>query len=259
MKDLLVYSFNNTAETGQVLSPLPMQYPQEAIPETLRAWKQREIEQIDGKDSLDNRWDHDKIAEVDRNSNQSVFFASGSKGKLSRLLVSYKHMLSLSSEEDNETQWKQITLLKSATEIRSILAQTLHKALDQIERDGYTDDRTNNALVRLSVNTAYINEALTQALVDFMNKNPDPEYDDGEKRNHFLFENALNKGAEYHIADIRHGGVDEQCMRIVESLGHIANNNALGRPPSGKEVAINQTTNFDSLVKNAVFGSPIEP
>ncbi len=262
MNDLIKVNFNNIADNGKVLSPLPNRFPDIELPPEILNYVQDEITKIDGESALARRWDYDAIADKDENSYQSIYYAASTKGKIARLLIDYKNMLSYDNGmgKKNSEQWKNATLLKSASDINNILENQICKALDELEDQSFLKDETNNALIQTSINAAYINESITKSLLDFMERHPDTDYNNGDKKSHFLFDNPLTKGGQYHLADIRHGDIEDQCMLVVDGAKianqYRASTGVLIQSGAHNQVALVQKNNFVDLVKRAVLGSP---
>ena len=257
VNEIIQKQFNNIAEDGKVLSPLPQAYPSTPLSDEISQYISQKIAEIEGADSFDRRWDFDKIADKDNDSFQTIYLASATKGKTSRLLIDYKNMLNLDGlGNNNEKQWENATLLQTTVKIRENLTRCLNNAFDELEDSQHISDETSQALVQLSVNASYVNEAMTRSMLDFMERNPDEEYENGNKQKHFLFDSSLSKGGQYHLADIRHGNTQDQCMLVAEGA-KLANQHrmmSLDNLSDKTNLLSNQNSNFEDTLRKSVFG-----
>lgn len=256
MENITIKNFNNVAENGQILSPLPASYPDVELTDTVKAFTDEKINEIEGESSLSKKWNFNDIINADDNSFKSIYLAASTVGKISRLLIDYKNMLAKSGPgENNQTQWKNATILKTSYTLKDLLTENIEHALEEIKEQGFLSDDRNQELVELSVNASYANEEMIKSILNFMEQNPDPEYDSGQKQDHFLFENPLSKGGQYHLADIRHGNTQDQCMLVAEGA-NLANRHRLSLPDfSGTNTEnLPAQQSFDHLIKRAVFG-----
>ena len=191
-----------------------------------------------------------------------MYYAVSTKGKTHRLLIDFKNMLNLDDMgQDNQSQWKNATLLKTAIETHKLHTSMLNDALDELKENGYLTDERNRTLIQLSVSSAYVNESMIKGLLEFMERNPDQEYEDGNKDKHFAFDSTNSLGGYFHLADIRHGKIEDQCLLVSEGAKfakmHVATNPLLRSEskPQNNDITVVQNHNYEDMVRTAVFGN----
>ncbi len=255
MSEITVKNFSNISQNGQVLSPLPHAYPNTPLPDEIKKFTDEKTHEIEGESSLSKRWDLSNIINTDDNTFQNIFLASSTTGKLSRLLIDYKNLLTIDGlGSDNQKQWKNATLLKTANTLKELLEQNVHNALNEVEQQKHLSNDTSKKLAELSVTASYINEEIIRSILSFMERHPDAEYENGDKRDHFLFETPTSKGGQYHLADIRHGNTQDQCLLVVEGA-KLANKHRLTLPDfSEKTENLPTQDSFNDLIKSSLFG-----
>ncbi len=250
--------FNATASDGKVLSPLAQEYPNTPLPQEIKDYVKQQVSLIDDADHLDRRYDFDEFVDAENDSFQALYYAFSTKGKLRRLSIDYSNMINHDGlGEDNQTQWKRATLLKSAIDIRSALATSLDTALNELGEQNFLSDTTIQNLVQLSVATGHVNIAMTEELHDFMQRNPDPAYDSGDKEKHFLFDATNSMGGHFHIPDLRHGAPEEQLSLVSEGVS-LAQSQRYTFPQlrnsERNQLTVNRSIKFDDLVKRSIWG-----
>lgn len=251
-------TFNSLASDGKVLSPIEQEYPNTPLPQEILDYVAHNTAVLDDKDYVDRRYSFDDFADTENDTFNALYYAFSTKGKLRRLTIDYVNMLNHDElGEDNPTQWKRATILKSAIDARDLLAKHLNDALDEIEEQNYISDKTITDLVHLSVTTGHINTALTQQLADFVKNCPDLDYEAGNKKRHFLFEASNSLGGDYHIPDLRHGGAEEQLALVADGV-KLAQTNRYTLPElrnsSRTQIAVPRDINFDEIVRVSIWG-----
>lgn len=255
--------FNNVTNDGKVLSPLRTDYPDTPLPQEISDYVLGRIAVMEGPDHFDQIWDVDTLATADSQSYKSIYNAASQKAKLHRLSTDFSNMLNIDGlGADTKSQWHNATLLKTAIDMRALLADHLIAALDTLKSEGALSNAQSQTLVNLSVSAGHVNEELITSLNDFIARNPDPAFDSGEKDRHFLFEIPTTKNSDYYLCDVKHGNASDRLMRAAEG-SRLADNFRNYSPALGgaskPHMPAKREDNFDALMRRAVLGDNPTP
>lgn len=204
-----ITSFNDIAENEQSLMGHPKHDLETTIPQEILKYANDTLTCEEGTDSfdhrwMDNQWMEGKLQDSGENSFRAMYFATCYKSQLWKLLRGFRQTLQHDGlGDDIATKWKNIILLKTATDMRAKMCQDMNNALNEIENNGRLSPDTTAHMLTLGEQCSHLSEKLVHEINTFMLKNPDPAYDSGKKDWHSLFqERAIPSENRYPTAEL---------------------------------------------------------
>ena len=198
------FSLTNTSKFNQ--------HPDTPIPQNIRDYVEEELDITDSLDAFDTRWvkilygegkDQFKdIKDTDQTSYQAIDFAAAYKTQLYRITHTYKDILKEEWDTYNSQEhWENAQILKAAIDTRSDMSIRMSDAIDQLEETGYIDNQTIKDLYLIGDKCSHICQQIIIKTNDFIDKNPDQEYESGKKPYHRIFDGTTNLGAAMYLRD----------------------------------------------------------
>lgn len=230
MVDTTNFSLTNTSKSNQ--------YPDTPIPQSIKDYVEEEIDITDSLDAFDTRWvkilygegkDQFKdIKDTDQTSYKAIDFAAAYKTQLYRITHTYKDILKEEWDTYNSQEhWENAQILKAAIDTRSDMSIRMSEAIDQLEETGYIDNQTIKDLYLIGDKCSHICQQIIIKTNDFIDKNPDQEYESGKKQYHRIFDGTTNLGAAMYLRDYdNHPAMMTQDVKNTENGNMYEKNHA---------------------------------